>query len=114
MASRFVELSEAAEILGITPEQLVEKRSNGDIHGYRDGNSWKFKIEEVERCKSEWQGGEKSESALQFDDGLDELIKPEEMDDAGSILVDEDSVGPAETTSSKHDYRKVWRRPGRG
>lgn len=102
MASRFVELNEAAELLGISPEELVEKRSSGDIHGYRDGNSWKFKIEEVERCKVEWQEGGKADSVLRFDDGLDDLIAPETMEDDGeSILVSEDSVGqPPETTSS--------------
>ena len=47
--AKFVELNEAAQMLGMTPEQLVEMRSSGDIHGYRDGASWKFKIEEVER-----------------------------------------------------------------
>lgn len=101
MASRFVELNEAAKLLGISPEELIEKRSNGDIHGYRDGNSWKFKIEEVERCKVEWQEGAKSDSALRFDDGLDELIKPAAMEDDESILVSEESVGASpETTSS--------------
>jgi hypothetical protein len=68
MATRFVELNEAATILGLTPEQLVEMRSNGEIHGYRDGASWKFKIEEVERVKAERSGssaeGEESSSVL--------------------------------------------------
>ena len=35
--AKFVELNEAAKMLGLTPDQLVEMRSNGDIHGYRDG-----------------------------------------------------------------------------
>ena len=29
MATRFVELNEAAKMLGLTPDQLVEMRSNG-------------------------------------------------------------------------------------
>ena len=43
--SKFVELNEAAVLLGLTNDQLVEMRSNGEIHGYRDGavgsSSWK-------------------------------------------------------------------------
>jgi excisionase family DNA binding protein len=102
MATRFVDLNEAAKMLGITPEELVEKRSSGDIHGYRDGGSWKFKAEEVERYRSELLEG-KPESSLRFDDGLDDFIKPEGLldDDDESILVSEDSVGQSpETTSS--------------
>jgi excisionase family DNA binding protein len=53
MATKFVVLDEAAKMLGLSPEQLVEMRSNGQIHGYRDGASWKFKLEELERIKSE-------------------------------------------------------------
>src|SRR5688572_27097096 len=101
MATRFVDLNEAAKMLGITPEELVEKRSSGDIHGYRDGGSWKFKAEEVERYRSEMSEG-KPESSLRFDDGLDDFIKPDGLDDDDeSILVSEDSVGQSpETTSS--------------
>ena len=35
---------------------LVEMRSRGDIFGYRDGASWKFKPEEIERVASELMG----------------------------------------------------------
>jgi excisionase family DNA binding protein len=53
MAGKFVDLKEAAKILGVTADDLVEMRSRGEIFGYRDGASWKFKIEEVERVASE-------------------------------------------------------------
>ena len=45
----FLELNEAAEILGVTPETLKEMRSRNEIHGYRDGANWKFKREEIDR-----------------------------------------------------------------
>jgi len=54
--AKFVELAEAARMLGLTPEKLVEMRSNGEIHGYRDGASWKFKAEEIDRVKAELAG----------------------------------------------------------
>ncbi len=78
MSSNFVPLEEAAKRLGVSAEELVEMRSRGDIFGYRDGASWKFKPEEIERVASELMG-----------DALDE-------DPAGSsILVSESDLGAA-------------------
>src|SRR5689334_16235282 len=51
--AKFVDLKEAAGILGVSTDELTEMRSRGDIFGYRDGSSWKFKIEEVERVQQE-------------------------------------------------------------
>ncbi len=74
--SNFVSLDEAAKKLGVSADELVEMRSRGDIFGYRDGASWKFKPEEIERVASEMMG-----------DALDE-------DPAGSsILVSGSSHG---------------------
>ncbi len=80
--ANYVSLDEAAKILGILPDELVEMRSRGEIFGYRDGSSWKFKTEEIERVQSELDG-----------DALDE--------EAGgsSILVSEKQVGPSGSKS---------------
>ena len=76
--SNFVPLEEAAKRLGVSADELVEMRSRGDIFGYRDGASWKFKPEEIERVAGELMG-----------DALDE-------DPAGSsILVSESDLGAA-------------------
>ena len=71
--SNFVPLEEAAKKLGVSTEELVEMRSRGEIFGYRDGGSWKFKPEEIERVGSELMG-----------DALDE-------DPAGSSILVSDS-----------------------
>ncbi len=47
--SKFVTLDEAAKQLGMTPEAVNELRQRGDLYGYRDGTSWKFKPEDIER-----------------------------------------------------------------
>jgi Helix-turn-helix domain len=54
--SNFVTLEEAAKKLGVSTDQLIEMRSRGDIFGYRDGASWKFKPEEIERVAGEMMG----------------------------------------------------------
>jgi excisionase family DNA binding protein len=76
--ANYVSLEDAAKILGVSSDELVEMRSRGEIFGYRDGTSWKFKQDEIDRVKAELQG-----------DALDE--------DAGgsSILVSERQVGPS-------------------
>ena len=82
MSAQFITLEEAAKKLGVHTDELVEMRSRGDIFGYRDGASWKFKPEEIERVASELLGG-----------AMDE-------DPAGSsILISEQDLG---STGSKH------------
>lgn len=50
MARKFVTLAEAAQQLGITPDEVNELRQHGVLYGYRDGTSWKFKPEDVDRA----------------------------------------------------------------
>ena len=113
MAGKFVDLKEAAKMLGITPEELVEQRSRGDIFGYRDGASWKFKIEEVERVMAErgsksGTGSGVGSGVLENDEDFDEIIKTGLSSKTGlsgkasdSVLVTEQELGhSAEGTSS--------------
>ncbi|MCE9528781.1 MAG: helix-turn-helix domain-containing protein [Planctomycetales bacterium] len=113
MAGKFVDLKEAAKMIGVTAEELVEMRSRGDIFGYRDGASWKFKMEEVERVMAERAGsaiGSGAGSAIfaandeEFDNlisGLSSKIVADRRDDPESILVTEQELGhSAEGTSS--------------
>ena len=99
--AKFVELNESAVMLGLTNDQLIEMRSNGEIHGYRDGASWKFKLEEIERVKAEMASGKSgSDAALSpFDDFGSSLDLAD--DDSESILVSEEELGHSgESTSS--------------
>ena len=113
--AQLIQLDEAAQLLGMKPEELVELRSRGEIHGYRDGSTWKFKETELERF-ADIQGitmgaapvpGEevvdmaapKSGSGLTVDDDLDEIVDIGEIDemkleDSGDelLLVDDDDV----------------------
>ncbi len=52
--SNYVPLDEAAKRLGVNPDQLVEMLSRGDIFGYRDGASWKFKPERSSAYSKRW------------------------------------------------------------
>ncbi|HEY6564528.1 MAG TPA: helix-turn-helix domain-containing protein, partial [Pirellulaceae bacterium] len=50
-----IETKDAAELLGISVEALNELRSRNKIFGYRDGTTWKYKQEEVDRILAERQ-----------------------------------------------------------
>jgi hypothetical protein len=101
MAAKLLEVNEAASKLGVTPDQLMEMRSRGDIFAIRDGGNWKFKEDEIARVLSERAGGG---SAIGGD--LDDLIAPvslddDSSDDLDSILVSEQELGKSgESTSS--------------
>lgn len=101
MAGKLIELNEAAKLLGISTDALLEMRQKGDIHGYRDGSSWKFKQEEIDRVIADRDGGE-----LQFSEDFDHLVPDSSMDDDSSseadsvsILVSEEELGKSPLVS---------------
>jgi excisionase family DNA binding protein len=49
----YLSLDEAAEKLGISHDKLVELRSQGQVRGFRDGASWKFPANEIERLQDD-------------------------------------------------------------
>lgn len=80
--ANYVSLDEAAKILGISTDELVEMRSSGEIFGYRDGASWKFKQEEIDRVQAE------REDLLSNDDSGDDIAL-----DSDLRLADDNSPG---------------------
>lgn len=103
--SRFLDLNDAAKILGVSPERLTEMRQKGEIHGYRDGTSWKFKPEEVSRVKEELAGGGAADAS---DSSYELALEPPLADDdessgdldSVSILVSDEALGKSPPTSS--------------
>lgn len=48
---KFIDVAQAAAMLGITKDELLQMRSVGDVHGFRDRDEWKFKTQEIERLR---------------------------------------------------------------
>ena len=96
MASKFVELSEAAKQLGISADELNDARNAGEVHGFRDGSSWKFKPQELERFAEE--RGVSLDAGDNFDDLLDDL----DIDGGGgsSVLVSDEALGAGQESLS--------------
>ena len=91
MADMFHNLEEAAKLLNISPEKLGAMRESGEIRGFRDGSTWKFKTSEVEQL-----AGQSSE--LQFQDEDDDVTMLGEAPDLAAMLevVDDDSESSAD------------------
>ncbi len=87
--SNFVSLEDAAKKLGVSPEELVEMRSRGEIFGYRDGSSWKFKPEEIDRVTSEMMGGALDEDPA----GSSILVSESDLKLSGSSAIGSDILG---------------------
>lgn len=84
MAINFYSLEDAALKLGVSTDELVEMRSRGEIFGYRDGTSWKFKPEEIERVAAELQGDVLDDD--EFGEGSSLLVSDTSSSKTGSTL----------------------------
>ena len=94
MATKFIQLEEAAEILGISQEKLLQMREQNEIRGFRDGSDWKFKAEELDRVKATLRADD-----LELD--LDETDTAEGGSGPGdSILLSEKELGAEPLGSS--------------
>lgn len=90
---------QAAAMLGISVEKLTELRSKNEIFGYKDGNTWKFKMQEIQRVADElgltlnpnaagpMSTGDSSSSEAVDSEGLDDLI----LESSGDELILDDS-----------------------
>jgi len=53
MEQKFIKLEDAAKKLDVSPDQLNGLRENGQLRAYRDGPSWKFRTDEIEKMVQE-------------------------------------------------------------
>src|SRR3954469_1587393 len=89
MAQRFLSLEEAADLLGIPKERLLTLRERNKVTGYKDGASWKFRSEAIEKLASEGLpdiDSSPSDLALNLDDDEDDDFKFPE--DSSGVLKD--------------------------
>jgi excisionase family DNA binding protein len=79
MDPKFVKLEEAAQQLNVSTDHLNALREEGKLRAYRDGASWKFRTEEIERMSSEGVPAiEAEESGINLD--LDNLSLGDDRD----------------------------------
>jgi hypothetical protein len=78
MAQKYYNSSEAAKILGKTVEQVKQMLERRELHGYRDGADWKFKVEDIDRIAQKTPSPASSTSAADEDVG-DVLLSEVEL-----------------------------------
>lgn len=114
MSSELISLAEAAKILGVSTEKLLEMRTSKQIFGIRDGSSWKFKKSELDRVAEDLGLGsgqisdldtpiENISDSADLLDGSDELM----LSDSGSgsmsgrLLRDSDEISLEDSPQAK-------------
>ena len=98
MEQKFVSFDEALEKLGIPADRLNELREQGTVRAYRDGASWKFRGDEIEKLVTEGIPEPPPPSDIGLAD-LDDDLEPIAIDEP------EESGKPekAETTADSAD-----------
>ena len=91
MSKKYLSLEEAAQMLGISVDTLKQHREDGDVRGFADRGSWKFREEDVEKFGRTLSTDSAPEVPL-----LD-------ADNGGSIFDEEDEVGSQATIVSGGD-----------
>jgi excisionase family DNA binding protein len=87
LEKRYYSVEEAAQTLGITPAEVNLLRERHELHGYRDGAAWKFKVEDVDALAKQRRLQEKLASA-------------EPGEDTGDVLLSEVALGGSDAGSS--------------
>ncbi len=73
MAQKFTSLEDAAKQLGVSKDRLNQLRDAGKVRAYRDGQSWKFRSEDIEKLTSDGipqLEPEPSDLSLDLDEGV--------------------------------------------
>lgn len=71
MSQKFINLDDAAAKLGLSKERLNELRESGDLRAYRDGPSWKFRTEEIDKLEAEGVSDDQNDQTLNLSDDFE-------------------------------------------
>ena len=101
MAKKYLTLEEAANMLGVSTEDLVKARENGDIRGFADRGSWKFRQNDLDEFARSRQADSDPDMQLLSDSVLDDDFTDLSSSDSDVRLAVDDSLLPdlGESTS---------------
>lgn len=92
MVQKYFNLDEAAQVLGITKEELNRLREQGEIRAFADRGTWKFRTQDIEESARQRGVGSDPEMPM--------LDEPEGGFSDDQILVSEQEVGPSDSSTS--------------
>jgi len=79
---RYYTAEEAAQVLGITPGEVNQRRERNELRGLKDGATWKFKVEDIEALAARLKAGAAAPT------------------DEGDVLASEVELGPSSSGKS--------------
>jgi hypothetical protein len=115
MSKKYLSLEDAADVLGVTKDELVRLRERGIVRGFADRGTWKFKTEDVEEAKRRRQTDSDPDVPLMRDDdrsvlGADDVLSgddPTVVRASGSssslsdsdvrLILDDSLAGPSDS-----------------
>jgi hypothetical protein len=94
MAKKYLSLEEAAQMLGMRPDEVARMREKGDLRGFADRGNWKFRSEDIEEALRR----------RQIDSDPDVNLLP---DDEGSLFSDDEPKPRRGSSNSDSDVRLI-------
>src|SRR5688572_1265328 len=82
---KYLSLDEASSRLGMTNEQLIRLREQGEIRGFADRGTWKFRVEDVEELSRTRQPDSSPEVPLLDDSGP--MVMGDDLSESGSSTI---------------------------
>lgn len=105
VAKKYLSLEEAASVLGVTTDELIRSRERGEVRGFADRGTWKFKSEDVAELKRRRQTDSSPEVPLLDDEDEDEaetlMGNPPLQEFASSVFDEDEGVNESETIVRK-------------
>lgn len=103
--AKFLKFDETAKMLGISEDELSQLREQQEIHGYRDGGTWKFKEDEVQRVAQQRATAPSQPNDEQVSSDSGELLDlpidlEDDSDSADIVLLSERELGESDPGTS--------------
>ncbi|MEZ6057011.1 MAG: helix-turn-helix domain-containing protein [Planctomycetaceae bacterium] len=93
MAKSYLSLEDAAQMLGIAKDELVRLREKGEVRGFADRGTWKFRQEDVAELQRKRSADSHPDVPL--------MVPDDDDDDFGSAIMVEDELGEQPTQIRK-------------
>lgn len=104
-SKKYLSLEEAAGMLKLKTDELIRFREKGEIRGFADRGTWKFKADDVEEFRRRRQPDSDPDVAIMDDDDLGERLMSDPdlqtFSSSDNALDDEDELGRQATVIRK-------------
>lgn len=98
---KYLSLEETAQRLHVTKDQLIRMREAGEIRGFADRGTWKFRQEDVDEVARTKQSDSNPDVPMFGDSGP--MVIGDELSDSGSSTILAEGLGDQKTVIRKGD-----------